>query len=174
MFNVVKTVSLQIKNICFMKKYILLIISGLLIISCNQNSEQATPSKTNTEIVPFGPSERDGVFIHITESYNDPHRVLMPLKMATIMADDKDVIIYMDIHAVELLVKGAKDLTFADFESAQTYIKQLIDKKVGIYACPTCLQIAGFKPEDLMDGVQVAMKDKFFSFTKGRIITLDY
>jgi len=80
----------------------------------------------------------------------------------------------MDIHAVELLVKGAKDLNFADFESFQSYLKQLIDKKVGIYSCPTCLQVAGFKPEDLMDEIQLAEKDKFFSFTKGRIITLDY
>lgn len=119
-------------------------------------------------------SARDGVFIHITESYNDPHRVLMPLKMANMMAMDKDVIVYMDIHAVEMLVKGAKDLKYADFESLQTYIKLLAEKKVGVYACPTCLKIAGFKPEDLMEGVQVAQKDKFFNFTKGRIITLDY
>lgn len=119
-------------------------------------------------------SVRDGVFIHITENYNDPHRVLMPLKMANMMAMDKDVIVYMDIHAVEMLVKGAKDLKYADFESLQTYIKLLAEKKVGVYACPTCLKIAGFKPEDLMEGVQVAQKDKFFNFTKGRIITLDY
>lgn len=90
------------------------------------------------------------------------------------MAIDKDVIVYFDIHAVELLVKGAKDLNFADFDSFQSYIKQLVDKKVGVYACPTCLKIAGFKPEDLIDGVKVAQKDKFFDFTKGRIITLDY
>jgi predicted peroxiredoxin len=90
------------------------------------------------------------------------------------MSMDKDVIVYMDIKAVELVVKGAKDLNFADFESAQTYVKQLIDNKVVVCACPTCLKIAGFKPEDLMDGVQVAQKDKFFDFTRGRIITLDY
>jgi predicted peroxiredoxin len=117
---------------------------------------------------------RDGMFIHITESYIDPHRVLMPLKMAVMMSMDKDVIVYMDIHAVELLVKGAKDLNFADFESAHAYIKQLTDKGVGVYACPTCLKVAGFEPADLMDNVQVAQKDKFFNFTKGRIITLDY
>ncbi len=94
--------------------------------------------------------------------------------MAVMMAKDKDVLVYMDIHAVELLVKGAKDVNFADFESAHTYIKQLADNKVGVYACPTCLKIAGFKPEDLMEGVQVANKDRFFDFTRGRIITLDY
>jgi predicted peroxiredoxin len=156
-----------------MKNIGLFIIAALMLISCNQNPEKKTSSsleKTTEASTPV----RDGVFIHITESYNDPHRVLMPLKMATIMAADKDVIVYMDIHAVELLVKGAKDLTYTDFDSFQTYLKQLLDMKVGVYACPTCLKIAGFKPEDLMDGVQIAQKDKFFNFTKGRILALDY
>ena len=72
---------------------------------------------------------RDRIFIHITESFNDPHRAMMPLKMATLMAYDQDVLVYMDIHAVELLVKGVKDMTFQDTESEQTYIKQLIDKR---------------------------------------------
>ena len=145
-----------------------------MLLSCNQNPKQAAVTHNNADVAKTEASVRDGIFIHITESYNDPHRVLMPLKMAGMMSTDKDVIVYMDIHAVELLVKGAKDMNFADFESAQTYIKQLIDNKVVVCACPTCLKIAGFKPEDLIEGVQVAQKDKFFNFTKGRIITLDY
>jgi len=157
-----------------MKEFALITICGLLIISCNQNPKQTDTSNADAKEISVLDSARDGVFIHITESYTDPHRVLMPLKMATLMAEDKDVIVYMDIHAVELLVKGAKDLKFADFESAQTYIKGLVDKKTGVYACPTCLKIAGFKPEDLMEGVQIAQKDRFFNFTKGRILTLDY
>ena len=157
-----------------MKNLGLFIVAFLLIASCNQSEKKTTEISHEHHAVASSDTVRDGVFIHITESYNDPHRVLMPLKMAVMMSNDKDVLVYMDIHAVELLVKGAEDLNFADFESAQTYIKQLADKKVGVYACPTCLKIAGFKPEDLMDGVQVAQKDKFFNFTSGRIITLDY
>jgi predicted peroxiredoxin len=157
-----------------MKNLGILILGGLMIISCNQNPKQTTASGSDAKILETENPVRDGVFIHITESYNDPHRVLMPLKMALMMAKDKDVLVYMDIHAVELLVKNAKAMNYADFESAQSYIKQLIDNKVGVYACPTCLKIAGFTPEDLMEGVQIAQKDKFFNFTKGRIITLDY
>jgi predicted peroxiredoxin len=158
-----------------MKNLGLLLIAGLMIISCNQNPKSTKDDNKGMQTASCcKDSVRDGIFIHITESYNDPHRVLMPLKMAVMMAKDKDVIVYMDIHAVELLVKGVKDMKYADFESFQTYIKQLVEKKVGVYACPTCLKIAGFKPEDLMDGVKVAQKDKFFDFTKGRIITLDY
>jgi predicted peroxiredoxin len=157
-----------------MKNIGLLFITGLLFISCNQNPKHIGAANMDQKVIETPNSTKDGLFIHITESYNDPHRVLMPLKMANMMAIDKDVIVYLDIHAVELLVKGAKDLTYSDFDSFQSYIKQLVDKKVGVYACPTCLKIAGFKPEDLMEGVQIAQKDKFFNFTNGRIITLDY
>lgn len=157
-----------------MKTIVLIILGGLMLISCNQNKGTTLTPTSEQPATNTITDTRDGVFIHITECYSDPHRALMPLKMAVMMADDKDVLVYMDIHAVHLLVKGSEDLKFADFESAHTYIKKLIDKGVGVYACPTCLKIAGFKPEDLMEGVQVAQKDKFFNFTKGRIITLDY
>jgi hypothetical protein len=40
--------------------------------------------------------------------------------------------------------------------------------------CPTCLAVAKKKPSDLIEGIQVANKEVFFSFTKGRILTLDY
>jgi predicted peroxiredoxin len=157
-----------------MKNFVLVFATLLLLSSCNQQQPQTSGSVQGPSATETASPARDGLFIHITECYDDPHRVLMPLKMAVMMADDKDVIVYMDIHAVQLLVKGAKDMQFADFESAHTYINKLIEKGAGVYACPTCLKIAGFKPEDLMEGVQVAQKDKFFNFTKGRIITLDY
>jgi predicted peroxiredoxin len=157
-----------------MKNIGLLFIAGLMIVSCTQSPKKNADTKLDTVGVVKLDSVKDGVFVHITESYDDPHRVLMPLKMAAMMSNDKDVIVYMDIHTVELLVKNAKDLTFEGFESFQTYLKILNENKVGVYACPTCLEIAGFKAEDLMEGVQIAQKDKFFNFTKGRIITLDY
>lgn len=143
-----------------------------LIVSCTPKQESATEpgmgKTTGNEVV------TDGVFIHITEGYNDPHRVLMPMKMATLMANDKDVLIYLDIHAVALVVKDAKDFTYGNFSSFQTYLNELLEMNVGIYACPTCLEVAGYTPDDLMEGIQAADKEKFFSFTKGRILTLDY
>lgn len=153
-----------------MKRLVLLFLVSILIVSCDkpQVTISADSKTAEKEIV------RDGVFLHITESYNDPHKVLMPLKMANMMAKDKDVLVYLDIHAVELVKKDAKDLEYQGFDSFRKLIASLIEKKVGIYACPTCLQIAGISPDQLIEGVQLAQKDKFFEFTKGRIITLDY
>jgi len=144
----------------FSSMFIFIILFSSLLFAQEKNMKTDTP--------------RDGIFIHITTSYDNPHRILMPLKMATMMAKDKDVLIYMDIEAVKVLVKGSQDITHPEFESVHTYIKQLSSLGVGIYACPTCLKIAGYKPEDLMEGILLANKDKFFDFTKGRIITLDY
>lgn len=139
---------------------------GILLISFFATSLQAQ-EKDKLQ-------DKEGLFLHITTSYDNPHRLLMPLKMATMMANDKAVLIYMDIEAVKILVKGSKDITHPDFESAHTYIKKLLEMGVEIYACPTCLKVAGFKTEDLMDGIKPANKERFFNFTKGRILSLSY
>jgi predicted peroxiredoxin len=149
-----------------MKKLLLLFAAMAFMVSCTEvNTEEIM-----TEAEPV----TDGVFIHISEGYNDAHRALMPMKMATMMAKDKDVLIYMDIHAVELLVNGAEDLELEGFDSFQTYLDRLLEMEVGIYACPTCMAVAGIDPTNLTEGVQTANKEAFFNFTEGRIITLDY
>lgn len=151
-----------------MKKLIVLAIIPMLFFSCVKQEEKVIEKEIVKENV------RDGLFIHITEAYDDAHEVLMPLKMASMMAQDKDVLVYMDIDAVKLLVKDAKDLQYSEFESAHTYIKKINELGGTVMACPTCLKIAGYKPEDLREGVEIANKDKFYNFTKGRILTLDY
>lgn len=144
------------------KSGFVLIILSLFLASC-----QTLVKETNEK-------PRDGVFIHITHDHNSPHRVLMPLSMATMMADDKDVLIYLDIDAVKLVVKDAADIEYGHFTSLKSSLQKLIEMNVGIYACPGCMKAAGIAVEDLIDGVSIAEKDKFFDFTKGRIITLDY
>ena len=116
----------------------------------------------------------DGVFIHVSTGPEDPHRVLMALKMAEVMAEDKDVLMYFDIRGVNVLVSDAPDLVQEPFTPSRAQIRKLLEAGVEIYACPTCLQAAGKTPADLMDGIEVANKDAFFDFTDGRILSLDY
>ena len=119
-------------------------------------------------------SPRDGIFIHVSHGSENPHRVLMALNMAVIMAEDRDVLLYFDIKGVEVLLKESADLSYSHFPSSHTQIKTLLEKKIPIVACPGCLKAAGKSPEDLMPGIAVANKDQFFNFTSGRILTLDY
>jgi len=144
--------------------YLFPLIIVALILSCNQ---QKTDS-AEKEII------KDGVFIHISHGSDNPHRVLMALSMAEKMSEDKDVILYFDITGIEVLLKDAPDLSFAHFTSSKEQVQKLLDKGITIMACPGCLKAAGKTSEDLRDGVMVADKEKFFNFTAGRIISLDY
>jgi predicted peroxiredoxin len=117
---------------------------------------------------------RDGVFIHISHGPEDPHRVLMALRMAEMMSEDRDVLVYFDIKAVELVLKDAPDVKFREFPTAHAQIKKLGERKVTLVACPGCLKVAGKTAADLAPGVQIADKMTFFTFTKGRILSLDY
>lgn len=156
-----------------MKKVLILsfLIVSLLSFSCQKQVENEEVKET---VVTEQESVKDGVFIHISHAYDNAHRVLMPMKMATIMQADKDVLLYLDIEAVKLVVNNADDLNHEGFDSFKTYLNQLIEKGVEIYACPTCLKAAGFSGTDLIEGVKAADKNRFFDFTKGRILTLDY
>jgi predicted peroxiredoxin len=99
----------------------------------------------------------------------------MPLKMATIMADDHDVLVYLDIEAVNLALKEAPAVEMPPhFPSSRSLLTTLLDKGVTVMVCPTCLEVAGRVEADLLPGVRLADKGTFFSFTKGRIVTLDY
>lgn len=136
----------------------------ILLSGCNQPEKNLTEE----EII------RDGVFIHVSHGLDNPHRVLMALSMAERMSDDKDVILYFDITGVGVLLKDSPELSFAHFASSQEQIQKLLDKGITIMACPGCLKAAGKTPEDLRDGIIIADKEKFFSFTKGRILSIDY
>lgn len=117
---------------------------------------------------------RDGVFIHIKSGPSSAHSVLMGLRMAQIMAADHDVLVYFDVDGINVVMQGAPELNLKPFGSAQALLQDLLAKKVPVYACPGCLAALGKTTDQLHPGVQVAQKEAFFSFTRGRILTLDY
>lgn len=120
------------------------------------------------------PLEKDGVFVHISHGSDDVHRLLMGLQMASIMSENKDVIVYFDIKGIEALLSDSEDFTYSHFPSSKTQLTNLLSKGVKIMACPGCLKAAEKTEKDLMDGIIIAEKELFFNFTNGRIITLDY
>ncbi len=164
----------NLKSIKMKKKLFFLALFVSIIAACTNTSKQDQNQVKHSDIVHVKDSVRDGVFIHITHSSDDPHRAVMPLKMATMMAMDKDVLVYLDIKGIELVLKNAKDVAYPTFPSAQESLKILIDKGITVFACPGCMKAAGKTADDLIAGVKMAEKETFFNFTKGRIITLDY
>ncbi|KAF0204435.1 MAG: hypothetical protein FD170_340 [Bacteroidetes bacterium] len=154
-----------------MKKLIFgLIVLAFMVSSCNETIEKEVKIVEDTLAV----APRDGVFYHISSGPDDPHKVVMALKQAVMMAEDKDVLIYFDIKGIEVVLNDAQDVSYPTFPTSKESLKQLMDKGVTIFACPACLKAAGKSEADLMPGVKLAEKEMFFNFTKGRILTLDY
>jgi hypothetical protein len=102
---------------------------------------------------------RDGIVVHITHGAEDPHRLLMGLQMAAGMVDTHDVLVYFDVKGVEAVLKDAPDVAYAQFPRLK---EQLANQAIGK------------SPQDLAPGVQASDRSKFFTFTRGRILTLDY
>jgi predicted peroxiredoxin len=138
----------------------------LAILGCSQHHGSAP-------VEPVEPPG-DGVFLHVSSGPDDPHRVLMALKMAELMAADKDVLVYFDIQGIEVVLADAADIAYPEFPSSQAQLATLMELGVPLYACPGCLKAAGKTADDLAPGIQIANKYAFFDFTDGRILTLDY
>lgn len=154
-----------------MKKLIFgLIVLAFMVSSCNETIEKEVKIVEDTLAV----APRDGVFYHISSGPDDPHKVVMALKQAVMMAEDKDVLIYFDIKGIEVVLNDAQDVSYPTFPTSKESLKLLMDKGVTIFACPACLKAAGKSEADLMPGVKLAEKEMFFNFTEGRILTLDY
>ncbi len=156
-----------------MKKLFSLLLIAAVAASCiNIDEDGAKAIKNAKKAQQY---ETTGVLLHITHGSDDAHRALMGLTMATKMAKDKDVAVYLDINAIDLVLKDAAPVTFEDhFPPSNVLIGELLEKGVAVMACPGCMAVKGITEEMLMEGVIVANKEKFFNFTKGGILTLDY
>ncbi|MBN2347346.1 MAG: DsrE family protein [Bacteroidales bacterium] len=149
-----------------------LLIAGICLLlapSCKTGTE-SLPVETASDTTQI----TDGILIHVSHGTEDPHRVLMALKMADIMSENHDVIMYFDINGVEVVLTATPDIEHAEFPNSGELLTKLINKNIPIMVCPTCLKVAGKTKEDVRKGVMIAQKEKFFSFTKGRIVTIDY
>ena len=99
----------------------------------------------------------------------------MALRMAEIMQEQRDVLVYFDIKGIEVCLKNAPDIQFAQMPSSKAQIAEAAGQEGddhGLSRMPPGGRAR--RPEDLAEGIQIADKDKFFTFTKGRILTLDY
>jgi len=119
-------------------------------------------------------SNRDGVFIHISSGFDNPHKVVMALTLALKMAEDYNVFVFLDINAPEVVLTNSKSIEMKKFEHSKILITKLLEKNVKIAVCPMCLEVLNKTQFDLMRGIELAEKEKFFNFTNGRILSLSY
>jgi predicted peroxiredoxin len=152
-----------------MKKFIIFLFAFVILSSCTEQTEKSTQIPENVS------ETTDGMFIHLSHGAEDPQRVLMALNMADLMSENKDVLLYFDIKAVHVVLKDAENIILkTDMPGSRDLLARLISKGVNLQVCPGCLAFAGKSINDVMDGIILADKEKFFNFTDGKIISVDY
>ena len=142
---------------------------ALMAASCIRVNENPTPQFNMSHI-----ASKDGLFVHVKKGADDAHEVLMALSMADKFSSDHDVLVYFDIDGIEMVTSNAPNLVMEPFGSSDELFVKLIDAGVTIYACPGCMAVHGVNASELRSGVTVAKKEKFFDFTDGRILSIDY
>lgn len=150
---------------------LLLIVFVFSLVSCTTTNEPITETEKKSEECI---SPKDGIFIHVSSGYDNPQKALMAVSLAVKMAESQDVTLFFDIQGVKLLTKTSEDIDMQSFLTLHGALEKLVELNIQIMACPMCMNKAGIEPEDLREGVIVAEGEKFFNFTKGRILTLDY
>ena len=76
------------------------------------------------------PGTSDGVFVHISSGPEDAHRVLMGLQMAKLMAEEQDVLVYFDVHGIQVVLQDAEDFSMEPFGSARESVEKLLAREV--------------------------------------------
>lgn len=151
----------------------------LLLACCRNDKTPDKVTKTDKVLEVMSHTQMldkpiDGMFIHLSSGPENPQRVLMAFNLAKKMSKDKDVLMYLDIAGVYTVLKDTKEITYNEFPPLSEILADLEQSSVKITVCPTCLKAAGKTPDDLLNWVTVASKDKFYDFTQGRIISIDY
>jgi predicted peroxiredoxin len=150
-----------------MKKSLAFLMIPLFFAACVR-VEQSPDTNVTTE------KPTDGVFIHISKGSEDTHAVEMALMLADKFSTSHDVLVFFDKKGIEMVVEGAPNLEMDPFDGSDEVFERLLDHDVEILACPACLEAAGYSEDDLRRGVKIAEKERFFDFTEGRILSLDY
>lgn len=153
-------------------RFFIMIIVLLCVAACHPKKQE---NEISQEIKNLSEETvRDGYFIHISSGYEAPKKALMALSFANKVKEDHDVLLFFDLEGVKLLGKDSKDLQIEHYTPLKEALTTLCSAGIEIMACPMCLKSAGIEEVNLMQGVILADKDKFFRFTGGRIISLDY
>jgi predicted peroxiredoxin len=151
-----------------MRKVTALLLIPLLAAACLRIDQAPAPAAVSAE------KPTDGVFLHISKGEADPHDVLMALMLADKFAGNKDVLVFFDKEGIEMVTKGAPNLSMDPFDPSDEIFERLVKEGVTLLACPACMQVSGVEEGDLREGFKMAEKEAFFDFTEGRILSLDY
>jgi predicted peroxiredoxin len=158
----------------YLKIFFIFFLAVTVSIYSQNKTKKGTQKTSGEEIIRTLPPPPDGVFIHLTSGSENPQSVLTALTMALSFAADKEVYVYLDVNAVNVVVNSTKSIEMPKFEASKILIDKLIAKGATVAVNQLCLEANNKTKFDLMKGVKIAEPEDLLNFTRGRILSLSY
>jgi predicted peroxiredoxin len=103
--------------------------------------------------------------LNLTTGKEDLHKAWMGLALAEHALDDgRQVTVFLNVHAPALASKkeGAA-LKFGDKLPMDKMLEKLLGRGATVLVCPACMEAMGVAESDLIQGAQLADREKLFS-----------
>jgi sulfur relay (sulfurtransferase) complex TusBCD TusD component (DsrE family) len=125
----------------------------------------------------LGQEEGDRLVVHVKsgdpKDYDEVHAATMAMDLANHTQNaGMNVTVFLDVNGVHL---GLQQPSFI-LNGANAMLKNLIANGATVIVCPPCLTEAGYSPEDLAEGVQLASPEEetMAHVLSGNVTVIDY
>lgn len=102
--------------------------------------------------------EKQRIVIVITRGPDDERSSVAWSIANSSLASDFEVTVFLTSSGVDWARKGAADMAHPNplDPPMKEMIGDVLEQGATVYVCPPCLQVRGYKPEDLVDGMTIA------------------
>jgi sulfur relay (sulfurtransferase) complex TusBCD TusD component (DsrE family) len=125
----------------------------------------------------LGQEQGDRVVVHVKSGdprdYDEAHAANMAMHLATNLQNaGMNVTIYLDVNGVHLAVQQPSFI----HSQANSMLRDLIANGTAVIVCPHCLIDAGYSPEQLVEGAQLASPEEatMANVLRGNVTVIDY
>jgi sulfur relay (sulfurtransferase) complex TusBCD TusD component (DsrE family) len=125
----------------------------------------------------LGQEQGDRVVVHVKsgdpKDYDEVHAASMAMNLATNLQNaGMNVTVYLDVNGVHLAVQQPSFI----HSQANSMLRDLITNGATVIVCPHCLVEAGYSPEQLVEGAQLASPEEatMANVLRGNVTVIDY
>ncbi|CAN94726.1 hypothetical protein sce4563 [Sorangium cellulosum So ce56] len=116
------------------------------------------------------------LLFNVTSGQEDVHAATMALMAASNSLDAGwSTILYFNVHAAALASRNLSDsVALAGERPVKELLAAAIAKGAKVFVCPHCMQVAGVKAEELVEGAKPAALQAVLDQLHGDVISLSY
>lgn len=149
---------------------------ALLIVTCGMIvlTGCAAEQKGDRTIAPCEAGSATVVF-NITSGPDHPHPVTMALQLAGhALDDDRRVVLFFNVKGVAIPTKQLSPALAYHDKPIKGLLAKLMERGAIVLVCPHCMKAESIAADQLVEGAQVADREKLFGRIGGNTVVFTY